>query len=292
MIVITGATGQLGSQIVTRLLERLPAEQIGVSVRDTEKASDLAARGVRVRQGDYTDPGSLLEAFEGAKQVFVVSSSSFGEQAVAQNVAAIDAARSVGAERIVYTSHQAAGAASRFAPMLDHAAAIEHLSTADLPFTALQHGFYASTVPMLLGDALESGEIVAPEDGPVSWTTHADLAEADAMILAEPGRFDGTTPPLTSPVMHDLEGIARILTEITGRTIRRVVAEDDEWVQGLVGHGVPQGQAEMLLGMFRASRRGEFAVVDPTLEHLLGRPAQSMRTVLEAVALEPVVAGS
>jgi uncharacterized protein YbjT (DUF2867 family) len=276
MIVITGGTGKLGSRIVDRLLELVPAERIGVSVRDVGRAGDL---GVRVRRGDFGDPQSLAEAFEGAAQVLIVSANETGGKAVQSHVTAIEAALAAGAGRVLYTSHQGAAADSLFAPMPDHAATEAHLAKTGAPFTVLRNGFYASTVPQLLGNALETGELVAPADGPVSWTAHADLAEAAAMILAS-GGFDGPTPPLTAPVALDLTDAARILTDLTGRTIRRVVADDEEWVASLTGHGVPAPQAEMLLGMFHASRRGEFAEVDPELERLLGHPATPLRSVL------------
>lgn len=287
MIIITGATGQLGSLIVQRLLHKLPVDQIGVSVRDTDKAAAVAGQGVRVRYGDFTDPGSLSSAFEDASGVLIVSSNSAGEQAVDQHIAAIDAARDAGAKRLFYTSHQGAAADSFFAPMRDHAATTDYLQQVGIPYTALRNGYYAATVPLLLGAALSTGRIAAPADGPVSWTTHADLAEADAAILADPDRFDGQTPPLTARHGYDLAAIAEILSELTGRRIERVVLDDDEWLQGLVGRGVPEQQAELLLGTFRASRRGEFAVTDPTLENLLGRPAQSIRAVLQ----EAITAG-
>src|SRR6478736_2854109 len=108
MIIVTGATGQLGSQIVQQLLERVPAAEVGVSVRDPGRAADLTAGGVRVRRGDFTDPDSLAHAFDGATQVLVVSANVVGEEAIAQHAAAIDAARTAGAQRILYTSHQAA----------------------------------------------------------------------------------------------------------------------------------------------------------------------------------------
>jgi NAD(P)H dehydrogenase (quinone) len=237
-----------------------------------------------VRRGDFTDPDSLADAFEGATQVLVVSANETGGAVVAQHAAAIDAARAAGAERILYTSHQAAGADSLFAPMPDHAATERYLAETGTPFTALRNGFYASTVPLLLGRALETGELVAPADGPVSWTTHTDLAEAAAIILTDEGRFDGATPPLTAPDALDLKDIAGILTEVTGRTVHRVVADDDEWTAGLIGHGVPAEQANMLLGMFHASRRGEFATTGSTLENLLGRAATPVRSILEGVA--------
>lgn len=283
MIVVTGATGQLGSQIVDQLLERVPADQIAVSVRAPERAAELAAAGVRVRRGDYSDPASLADAFEGADQVLIVSASATGDKAVQQHTAAIEAARRAGARRILYTSHMGSSANSLFEPMTDHAATEQYLADIGVPYTSLRNGFYASTIQRLLGETLQTGELVAPADGPVSWTTHADLAAAAAIALVNEALPDGVSPPLTAPEAHDLDDVAGILSELTGRSIRRVVADDDEWMQGLIGHGVPEGQARMLLGMFLASRRGEFAATDPTLEQLLGRPAQTIRTVLDGV---------
>lgn len=258
-----------------------------MSVRDTDLAGDLVARGVRVRRGDFTDPGSLADAFEGATQVLIVSTDQTGQAAVARHVAAIDAARDAGAERILYTSHQGAAEDSVFAPMPDHAATERHLSKTGIPFTALRNGFYAGTIQHLLGRALETGELVAPADGPVSWTTHADLAEAAAIILADEGRFDGPTPPLTAPDTLDLADIAGIVTELTGRTIRRVVADDAEWTATVIGHGMPAAQADMLLGMFHAARRGEFSITGPELENLLQRTATPVRSMLEELTTQP-----
>lgn len=283
MIVVTGATGKLGSRIVDQLLERVPGEQIGVSVRDTDKATHLAARGVRVRRGDYADPDSLADAFQGADQVLIVSVGATGEEAIQHHTAAVNAARDAGVRRVLYTSHMASAADSLFAPMPDHAATEQYLAGSGIPYTALRHGFYADTVPLLIRGALQTGELVAPADGPVSWTNHDDLAEAAAIALVDQGRLAGATPPLTASEAHDLEDIAQILSELSGRSIRRVVADDDEWMQSLIGHGVPESQAQVLMGMFRAARRGEFSATDPTLELLLGRPPQSIRTVLDGV---------
>ncbi|WP_327140712.1 NmrA family NAD(P)-binding protein [Nocardia sp. NBC_01327] len=280
MIIVTGATGTLGSQIVQQLLERIPADRIGVSVRDTARAADLAARGVRVRQGDFAAPDSLVSAFEGATQLLLISSNETGGSAVARHTAAIDAACAAGAARILYTSHQGAAADSLFAPMPDHAATERYLAETGTPCTSLRNGFYASTVPLLLGRALETGELAAPADGPVSWTTHGDLAAAIARILTEDPCFDGPTPPLTAPNALDLKDIAAILTDLTGRPIHRVVIDDEEWVAGLIDHGVPASQATMLLGMFHASRNGEFTTTGTALGSLLGRTPTPLRAVL------------
>ena len=272
MIVVTGATGLLGGAVVERLLGKVPAAEIGVSVRDPAKATALADRGVRVRRGDYDDAASLAHAFEGAEQLLLVSAAATGEPALRQHATAIDAARAAGVRRIVYTSHMGANPASAFAPMRDHAATEAMLADSGLAFTALRNGFYTSSGRMLLGQAFETGELAAPADGPVSWTAHDDLAEAAAIVLTDEGGFEGPTPPLTGSAALDLAGLA---AEVIGRPIRRTVLTDAQYREAL-----PEPVAEMLLGLFAASRAGEFAAVDPTLGELLGRPPLTVRDVL------------
>lgn len=285
MLIVTGANGQLGGAIVERLLARVPAAQLGVSVRDPEQAHALAARGVRVRRGDFADAASLVHAFAGASQVLIVSAGTTGEGAVRQHRTAIDAARAAGAGRILYTSHMGANPASPFPPMPDHAATEALLRGSGVAFTALRNGFYAATAVMLLGRAVETGELAAPEDGPVAWTTHADLAEAAALALAE-GGLDGITPALTGAEALDMAAVAALAAALTGRPIRRIVVSDAAYRDGLVARGVPEAAADMLVGLFVASRQGAFAPADPTLARLLGRPATPLRDVL-AAALVP-----
>lgn len=282
MIVVTGATGQLGSQVVHHLLERLPADQIGVSTRDTARAGDLAARGVRVRHGDFTDPDTLAAAFEGASQVLVVSVGKLGEEGVSQATAAIDAAYRAGADRVLYTSHQAAAPDSFFPPARDHAAVEAHLRASGREYTSLRNGYYTASLAFHLGDAAQTGELAMPADGPVSWTARGDLAEAAAAILAGQARFEGPTPPLTATAAVDLAEVADMLSELTGRTVRRVVIDDDDFTARLIDRGLPQPFAQLFIGTYRAARDREFAVTDPTLGALIGREPQSVRAALQA----------
>ena len=283
MIVVTGATGQLGRGVVAALLERLPAGDIAVSVRDPVKATDIAKCGVRLRRGDFADPGSLAAAFAGADQVLLISADKLGEEALRLHQAAINAASAVGARRILYTSHMGARQGSPFAPADQHARTEDDLAASGVAFTALRHGFYAESCLQMIGDGLKAGELRVPEDGPVSWTGRADLAEADAVILIGNGRMAGITPPLTAADAVTMADIAAIASEVSGREIRHVTVTDDAWRKARVAAGMPPFYAEMLLGMFRAARRGDFAAVDPALEQLLGRPPRSLRDVLAAV---------
>ena len=285
MIIVTGANGQLGRAVVERLLDRLGPEQVGVSVREPEGAAELAQRGVRVRRGDFTDAASLAHAFEGASTVLVVSASVTGGQAVAAHRTAIEAAVAAGAERIVYTSHMGANPSSPFPPMPDHTASEQFLAESGVAYTVLRNGFYAASAVMLLGNAVETGELAVPMDGPVAWTTHADLADAATLALLG-NDLDGVTPALTGSEALDMAGVAAIASELTGRPIRRVVVPDAEHRATLLARGLPEGAADMLVGLFAASRDGNFGPADPTLARLLGRPPVTMRAVL-AEALTP-----
>jgi NAD(P)H dehydrogenase (quinone) len=285
MIIVTGANGQLGRETVERLLDRVPADRIGVSVRAPDKAQELRERGIRVRRGDFAEPAGLAHAFEGAEQVLIVSTDSTGDSAVAGHRAAISAAVTAGARRVLYTSHMGAGPASLFEPMVDHAATEEAMRDAGVAYTALRNGFYATSAVMMLGDAVRTGRLIAPQDGPVSWTAHADLAEAAALVLADEGRFDGPSPALTGAESLDLADIAALASDIAGRPVERVVVPDEEYRAGLVAHGVPAARADLLVGLFEAARQGEFAAVDPALASLTGHAPTPLRDVLkEAIA--------
>ncbi|KGS11657.1 quinone oxidoreductase, partial [Pseudomonas coronafaciens] len=80
MIVVTGATGQLGRLVIEQLLVRIPAGQIIAAVRSPDKAADLSALGVQVRHADYSQPATLDSAFAGAEKVLLISSSEIGQR--------------------------------------------------------------------------------------------------------------------------------------------------------------------------------------------------------------------
>ncbi|WP_217548846.1 SDR family oxidoreductase [Streptomyces sp. GbtcB6] len=282
MIIVTGATGQLGGQIVERLLARVPADRVGVSVREPKRAQALADRGVRVRQGSFTEPAGLAHAFEGAARILIVSVDRMGEEAVRQHRGAIDAPVAAGARRIVYTAHMGASPASRFQACRDHAATEEALAASGVPWTSLRNGFHAAGGLDFLAPGLAAGEVALPADGPVCWTSHADLAEAAAVILAdERHRFEGPTPPLTATEALTFADLVALASELTGRTVTRTTAPDDAFRAHLAAGGVPAETADQLLGIFTAAREGEFAATDPSLANLIGRAPVTMRRLLQ-----------
>ena len=289
MIIVTGATGNFGRQVVEGLLERLPAGQIGVSTRDTGKADDLKQRGVRVCKGDFADPASLRQAFAWPEQVLSVSGTAMGADGVRQHGNAIQAAKDAGARRILYTSHQGRGEASIFVPTKEnHVPTDALLADCGVPYVSLQNGFYAESALYQLRGLKETGRLALPADGPVSWTARADLAEAAIAVLLKPGLLpDGPSPALTGFEMLDFSDVARIISEILGKPVEREVVSDEAYKATLVKQGMPEIYAGLLLSLYAAARAGEFSVVDPTLERLIGRKPTAMRQVLEEFLTKP-----
>lgn len=278
MIVVTGATGTLNGLTVDHLLQRIPAEQIGVSVRDPSRADHLARRGVRVRRGSYEDPEALRHSFAGAEKVLLVSSSDISADVVAQHRRAIDAAVTAGAERILYTSTSGSGFDTPYPPLAIHAATEEHLAASGVPWTALRNGFFGD-LAQLLGPWQSTGTISKPSDGPFPWVDRRDAAEAAATVLTGGTEFDGPVDLIpSSPVT--LADFAAAASDLTGRPIRRDIVDDETWVAAEVAAGTPEPAARFTLSMFRATRGDHFTHTDVTLTRLLGRAPRGVDELL------------
>ncbi|MCF2586441.1 SDR family oxidoreductase [Brevibacterium sp. UCMA 11752] len=274
MIIVTGATGALNGFTVDHLLHRIAPSDIGVSVRNPDRAQHLADQGVRVRQGSYDDPDALRHSFADAEQVLLVSSSDVTADVITQHRTAIDAAVEAGAQRILYTSALGTGFNSPYPPLAIHAATEQHLAESGVSWTALRNGFYGN-LGDLLGPWPATGTIAKPADGPFSWIDRRDAGEAAATILTSASSFDGPVN-LTLPSPVTLADFATSASELSGNPVERIVVKDEEWIAGEVATGVPEAAARFTLTMFQATRSGHFAHADPTLSRLLGRAPRTI----------------
>ncbi|MEQ8392890.1 MAG: NAD(P)H-binding protein, partial [Thalassospira sp.] len=98
---ITGATGQLGTLVVKHLLNHLPASDIAVSVRTPGKATDLAAKGIDVRHGDFDDLPLMTAAFKDVETALIISAEADNATRIAQHRTAVDAAKAAGVKHLV-----------------------------------------------------------------------------------------------------------------------------------------------------------------------------------------------
>ncbi len=271
MIIVTGATGQLGRAIVQNLVGRIPANQVGASVRDVGKAADLEALGVRVRQGDFAKPESLSGAFEGATQILIVSSNAaaYGGDPLAQHRSAIDAARAAGARRIVYTSHMGASASSAFPPMRDHAATEAVLAHSGMAWTGLRNGFYAASGISLMGDAPNTGLIEAPEDGQITRSEQAAPGGAGLLVDRILDNLRVVFVLLSQMLVHARDGLHIVLqAKVLCRGCERAVCSNV-----VVQPDLHRGHHCRVPDMRVAGRTHELpASLDDAFDHFIGLP--------------------
>ena len=165
----------------------------------------------------------------------------YGDAAVVSHKAAFDAAKQAGVKKIFYTSQIGAQEKSEFLPMPYHWKTEKILEETGVEFTVLKDGLYMGYVSRLIGPVETTGKISCPADGKVAWTSHADMGEAIARLIAS----DSHTPNphyvnLTNSRSWDMGDLASILTNILGRPIEHEIISDQQEQDALTSRGVPE----------------------------------------------------
>lgn len=283
-ILVTGATGQLGSRVVAALLERVPAEDVAVSVRDPEKADGLRAGGVEVRRGDFDDPESLDRAFAGVERLLLVSTDGDNESRLRQHRNAVAAAERAGVKFIAYTS-LARTDRSPLALGAVHRETEAAIRATGIPYSMLRNNWYVENeAGSIQGAAAGAPVVTAAGDGRVGWVSRADLAEAAAVVLAGSGH-ENTVYELSGPP-RTYEEFARAIAEVLGREVPVQQVDAAEYERMMGGLGLPGHLVELLVDAQRGMARGALDVESEDLEQLLGRPAapltESVARILDA----------
>jgi len=280
---ITGATGSLGRTVVDTLLQTVPADQVAVLVRDPAKAADLQAQGVAIRQGDYDDYASLVQAFTGIEKLFFVSGNDVTNR-VPQYTNVVRAAKETGIKHVAYTSFQrktedGSSAAAFIAEA--HLATEKLLKESGLAYTILRNALYYEVLPLFMGPVLETGSIYLPAgEGHSAFASRADLGAAGAAVLAGQG-YENQDYNLATNESYSFHDVARLLSELSGQEIRYVSPTAEEFGTQLAGAGVPAGAIQMTAGFSVAIAQGEFDFPSTDLEKLLGRAPLSLRDFLK-----------
>ena len=277
MIVITGATGNLGQHVIASLLASVPAANIIAAVRNPAKAAGLAAKGVQVRQADYNDGASLDAAFKGATKILLISSSEVGQRAQQhQNV--IDAARRAGVSLLAYTSVLRADT-SPLGLAAEHVITEAAIRASGLPYTFLRNGWYLENHTEHLAPVLEHGVVLgAAQNGRFSSAARADYAAAAAAVLVAD----------RPQAIYELAGdhgftLAEYAAEVARQSGKAIVYKDlpqADFKAALVGVGVPEGFADLLADSDAGAAKGGLEDHGKQLSALTGRPTT---TLLDAV---------
>jgi NAD(P)H dehydrogenase (quinone) len=275
-IVVTGSTGGLGGRVARRLADA-GIEQT-LLVRDASRAPELPR--ARVVQAAYADTDAVRGALEGADAVFMVSASESVNRR-AEHASFITAARDAAVGHLVYTSFVGASEHATFTLARDHWAAEQLLVASGLPVTALRDNLYADFLPFMVG---EDGVIRGPAGtGHAAVVARDDIADVATLILREPIRHVGKTYDLTGPDSLSFGDIAAQLSAVQGREISYYAETIEEAYASRAKYGAPDWQLDAWVSTYTAVANGELDVVSPMIPDLLGRPATSLRELLQRV---------
>jgi len=280
MIVITGASGQLGRLVIHSLLTKLPASKVVAAVRNPARASDLAALGIQVRKADYTDPASLVTAFQGAEKVLLISSSEIGQR-TAQHRNAIDAAKKAGVALLAYTSILHADS-SPLGLAAEHAATEAYLRESGLPYVLLRNGWYTENYLASVQPALQHGAFIgSAAEGRISSAARADYAEAAAVVLTTLVQ-SGEVYELAGDDSYTLAEFAAELSRQSGKQIPYVNLPEGEYKAALLGAGLPEPIAGLLADSDVGASKGGLFDDQRQLSALIGRPTTALEGLMQA----------
>ncbi|KFA90770.1 SDR family oxidoreductase [Archangium violaceum] len=283
MILVTGATGKLGRLVLEKLLEKVPAHQVIAAVRNPEKAAELRARGVQVREADYSQPETLGAAFAGVEKALLISSNEVGQR-TAQHQAVVEAARKAGVKLLAYTSILHADR-SGLALAAEHKATEELIRASGVPYVLLRNGWYTENYTENLGPALAQGAILGSAgEGRVAAATRADYAAAAVAVLTGSGH-ENKVYELAGDTAFTMTELAAEVSRKAGKTIVYKDLPPEQYQGVLEGAGVPGPFAGILADSDVGASRGELNGASGDLRRLIGHATTPLADAV-AVALQ------
>ncbi|MFC4456221.1 SDR family oxidoreductase [Deinococcus sonorensis] len=277
MILITGATGQMGTTVIQQLLTRIPAGQIAALARDPQKGAALTAQGIDVRIADYDDPPSLERAMEGIEQVLLIAGTD-EHRRVQQHRNVVEAAQRAGVRQLAYTSRDLKDRTT-----LNNQLMVGHFETEDiirasgLNFILFRNILYMDFLVGAVGRTVfETGIQLPAGQGRVAYALRSELGEAMANALID-GEWDNRTYHFTGSETWSFEDVAATLSDLSGKAVRYQPVEASVFEEQLMGRGVPAVLAGRMTGFLTDIGNGQEDHVTHDLERFLGRPPVTLR---------------
>lgn len=280
-MLVTGATGKLGTKIIDTLLKTVPASQLAVSVRNPEKAERLRVRGVEVRHGDFDHPETLVSAFAGIDRLLIISADGDNETRIRQHTDAVAAAEGAGVKFIAYTSLGNASESKLFlAP--PHKATEEAILKTGIPYSFIRNNWYLENeISSIQGVIAGAPWVTSAGSGKVGWAPQQDYAEAAAAVLSGTSH-ENTVYELSGKLMTQ-EEFASALGAALGKEVPVHQVDDAKYSDIMKGAGVPEFIIPFLVDIQKGVRDGGLEIESEDFEKLLGRPATPINEVLSQI---------
>lgn len=278
MILITGATGQLGTAVIHQLGQLITTSRIAAFVRNEMKATNLIKQGVSIRVGTYDHQEALDSAMQGIETVLLIAGTD-EENRVRHHQHVVDAAKRARVKRIAYTSRALKDPATLVNQLMkSHFQTEDYIKASGLPYTLFQNSLYMDTIPQFVGgDAVfERGINVPAGQGRVALALRSEMGEAIANALAI--NADGNiTYQFTGSESYSFYDIAATLAGLSGKAVTYTPMEPASFEAQLMESGLPQVVARRITGFITDIGNGQEDIISPDLEKLLGRKPMALK---------------
>jgi NAD(P)H dehydrogenase (quinone) len=293
-ILITGASGQYGRAATDRLIALGRAADLILITRTPEKLADRVQQGCDVRYGDYDKPDTLASAVQGAGKMLLISGTRVGARVI-QHKAAIDAAAAADVRHILYTSFIGIDDPANPAEVRhDHIETERLIRASGMAWTMLRDAQYADAMIIMAGPGtMASGQWTSNTgEGRAAMVWRDDCVASAVAVLVGEGH-EGQVYNITGPDLQTFGEVSAMMREITGHAITYHAVDDEAQYEMFDAMGIPRRpvddqsvggipwNSDDMVTFGRAMREGFLAIRSDDVERLTGKPARSVRQMIE-----------
>lgn len=271
MILITGATGNLGSKVIEALLNKVAASEIAALVRDENKAQDLKEKGISIRVGDYDSKGALKEAMKGVDKVLLISGGR-ADNGLQQHQNVVDAAKAAGVGTIAYTSRCLQNPDSLANELMKrHFLTEDYILSTGMNYIFFRNILYMDAMVTFLGkNVLETGIFLPAGEGRASYALRSDQAEAIGNVLATEGH-GSRVYNFTNTETYSFYDVASALSKLSGRTVSYMPVDTATFQHKAADLGIPAFAVDVVNAFITDIKNGQESKVSMDMEIALGR---------------------
>jgi uncharacterized protein YbjT (DUF2867 family) len=255
MILVTGATGNNGREIVKQL--EAAGQSVRILVRNPEKAGDLQALGVELAIGDLDHPETLDRALQGIEKAVLLPANSLQQVEQEQNF--INAAKRAETSHIVKFSAAGAAVDSPIRILNWHGQAEQYLEQSGIAFTHLRPVFFMQN--LLQFAAPTQTEVYLPfDDAAIAMVDIRDIAAVTTAVLIE-NEHAGKAYTITGAEALTMNQAVERISEVRGNLLKYVAVSPEGFKQGLMQWGQPEWFADALTDLFKPIAQGTQSAV-------------------------------
>lgn len=280
-ILVTGATGKIGTTIIQTLLKKFPANQIVALVRDEIKAKDLKEKGVNICLGEYDDKASLDKSMQGVEKVLLISGSG-AKNGLEQHFNVVNAAKKAGVKCFAYTGRSLNDKNTLSNQLMKrHFETEDYIKDSGLKYILFRNSLYMDTIPFFVGEkVLDTGIYLPAGDGKAAFALRSDMGEAIGNVLAG-NDCENRIYDFTGNQTYSFYDVANALTELSGKKVGYTPVQPETYKEHTTKLGMPEFLIGMITDFATDIKNGQESKLSSDLEDALGRKPATLKEGLK-----------